>query len=139
MQAPMTISEELERLGEDGIDLVVAHDQARGPHAWPRNRPTVASRMPPPRGAITAQAKRRLHELDNETDAVWRERTRLLVEDARGVGAALIALAEEAAERFPAAGLSPTEAVRRVPAEAESPAVTAPAFPRGRRPAYGGE
>ena len=51
---------------------------------------------------ITAQAKSQLRELDNETDAVWRERSRLL-EDARTVGAALIALAEEAAERFPEA------------------------------------
>ena len=39
--------------------------------------------------------------LDSETDSVWRERERLL-EDARNVGLALIALAEEAAERFPA-------------------------------------
>ena len=50
---------------------------------------------------ITARAQRRLHELDAETDAVWRERERLL-DDVRAVSAALAALAEQASERFPA-------------------------------------
>jgi hypothetical protein len=126
MQAPMTISEELERLGEQTASiLVVAHDQA---HETTRLAQEQADRCVSDAAAnavaITAQAKHRLHELDNETDAVWRERTRLL-EDARGVGTALIALAEEAAERFPAAEPAPTEAVGHVP-EADAPAVAAP-------------
>ena len=50
---------------------------------------------------MTENAKRKLADLDNETDAIWRERARLL-DDARDVGLALIALAEEALERFPA-------------------------------------
>jgi cell division septum initiation protein DivIVA len=121
VQAPMTISEELERLGEQTASiLVVAHDQA---HETTRLAHEQAERCVSDAAtnavAITEQAKRRLHELDNETDAVWRERARL-VEDARGVGAALIALSEEAAERFPAADPQFTQAISRVPeAEAE--------------------
>ena len=49
---------------------------------------------------MTEHAKRKLADLDIETDAIWRERARLL-DDAREVGLALIALAEEALERFP--------------------------------------
>jgi hypothetical protein len=51
--------------------------------------------------AITEDANRRLGELDRETDTVWQERARL-IEDARSVATALLTLAEEAAERFPA-------------------------------------
>jgi vacuolar-type H+-ATPase subunit H len=51
--------------------------------------------------AITEEANRRLGELDRETDSVWQERARL-IDDARGVATALLSLAEDAAERFPA-------------------------------------
>src|SRR5439155_18957197 len=49
---------------------------------------------------MTEEAKRQLHELDAETDAIWRERVRL-IDDARTVATGLFALAEDAAERFP--------------------------------------
>jgi hypothetical protein len=49
---------------------------------------------------MTEQAKGQLRELDLETDAVWRERRRL-VEDVRTTATALFALAEDAIERFP--------------------------------------
>ncbi len=51
--------------------------------------------------SITEDANRRLGELDRETDSVWQERARL-IEDARGVATALLSLADDAAERFPA-------------------------------------
>ena len=46
------------------------------------------------------EAKSKLRELDTETDAVWRERSRL-IEDVRSVATALFSLSEEATERFP--------------------------------------
>jgi hypothetical protein len=46
------------------------------------------------------EAKSKLRELDTETDAVWRERSRL-IEDVRSVATTLFSLAEEATERFP--------------------------------------
>jgi hypothetical protein len=109
-QPPMSITEELERLGEQTASiLVVAHDKA---HETTRLAQQQAEQCIADAAsnavAITEQAKQELRELDIETDAVWRERARLL-EDARQVGAALIALAEEAGERFPAEG-KPAEA-----------------------------
>jgi len=99
----MSIGEEIERLGEQTASiLVVAHDRA---HDTTRRAQEQADRCIANAAsnavAITEQAKRDLRELDTETDSVWQERSRLL-DDARTTGAALIALADEAAERFPA-------------------------------------
>lgn len=102
-EAPgMSISEEIERLGEQTASiLVVAHDQA---HETARLAQEQADRRVAEATAnavaVTEEAKRQLRELDNETDAVWRERRRL-IEDVRSTGSALVALATEAAERFP--------------------------------------
>jgi hypothetical protein len=49
---------------------------------------------------MTEDANRRLRDLDVETDSVWQERSRL-VDDARSVATALMALADDAAARFP--------------------------------------
>ena len=100
---PISITEEIERLGEQTASiLVVAHDQA---HETTRLAQEQADRCIADAASnavsMTEEAKRKLHEIDVETDVVWRERTRLL-EDARTVGLALIAMAEEAVERFPA-------------------------------------
>ena len=99
---PISITDEIERLGEQTASiLVVAHDQA---HETTRSAREQADRTIADAAAsavaMTENAKRKLADLDNETDAVWRERARLL-DDARDVGLALIALAEEALERFP--------------------------------------
>ncbi len=112
-QPPMSITEEIERLGEQTASiLVVAHDQA---HETARLAREEADRRVAEAAAnavaITERARLQLGELDQETDVVWRERTRLL-EDARAVGVALVGLADEAVERFPA------EAVERFPATA---------------------
>jgi cell division septum initiation protein DivIVA len=103
--APMvSITDELERIGEQTASiLVVAHDQA---HETTRLAQEQAERCVADAAAnavqITAEAKEKLRELDAETDAVWRERERLL-EDVRVVSAALANLANQASERFPAA------------------------------------
>ena len=102
---PVSITDEIERLGEQTASiLVVAHDQA---HETTRAAREQADRCladaAASAAAMTENAKRKLGDLDNETDAIWRERARLL-DDARDVGLALIALAEEALERFPGEG-----------------------------------
>jgi hypothetical protein len=104
----ISITEEIERLGEQTASiLVVAHDQA---HETTRLAQEQADRCIADAAtnavAITEEAKQHLRELDNETDAVWRERARLL-EDARTTGLALVALAEEAQERFPEESKTP--------------------------------
>ena len=98
----ISITDEIERLGEQTASiLVVAHGQA---NETTRRAQEEADRCLADAALnanlLTEEAKRRLQEIDNDTDAVWRERARLL-DDARDVGLALIALSEEAAERFP--------------------------------------
>jgi hypothetical protein len=99
---PMSVAEELERLGEQTASiLVVAHDQAHETKRLAQEQAdSCIADAAANAVAITEKAKRELRELDEETDSVWRERARLL-DDARAVGAALIALTDEAAERFP--------------------------------------
>jgi DivIVA protein len=99
---PMSINEEIERLGEQTASiLVVAHDQA---NETTRRAQEQADRCIADAAAnavaMTAQAKQQLRELDSETDAVWQERQRL-IDDVRCTAAAMIALADEATERFP--------------------------------------
>ncbi|MBV9816840.1 MAG: DivIVA domain-containing protein [Solirubrobacterales bacterium] len=99
---PMSITEEIERIGEQTASiLVVAHDQA---NETTRRAEEQAERCIADAAAnavaITAEAKQRLHELDDETDSVWHERERLL-EDVRTVSVALASLADEAGHRFP--------------------------------------
>jgi hypothetical protein len=101
-ESPISITEEIERLGEQTASiLVVAHDKA---HETTRLAQEQADRCVADAAsnavAITEDAKRQLQSLDMETDTVWQERARLL-DDARAVGAALIALIDEAEARFP--------------------------------------
>jgi DNA repair exonuclease SbcCD ATPase subunit len=109
---PMSISEEIERLGEQTASiLVVAHDKA---HETARRAQQQAARAVSEAAAnaerLTAEAERRLRELDEETDSVWQERERLL-EDVREVSRTLATLADAATERFPAAPESSAPAV----------------------------
>jgi hypothetical protein len=107
-QPPMSISEELERIGEQTASiLVVAHDTAqettrRAEEQAERCLTDAATQAL----AITDEATVRLRELDEETDQVWRERARLL-EDVRDVSASLASLADQADERFPAESKGP--------------------------------
>lgn len=94
----------LERVGEEvsGI-LQRAHEAAAQITA--QSRTDVEQRLEMARqeaAQITADARHRLKELDVETDRIWAERQRI-VEDAQDLARQLLALAESAAERFPAA------------------------------------
>jgi DivIVA domain-containing protein len=51
-------------------------------------------------GEVTAAAERRVHELDLDTDRIWSERERIMM-DARDLSRQLEAVADLAAERFP--------------------------------------
>jgi len=120
-----SITEELERIGEQTASiLVVAHDQA---NETTRLAEEQAERCVADAAAnavaMTTEAKERLRELDSETDAVWRERERLL-EDVRSVSAALATLADQASDRFPAA--EPPAATMAFPVAHEMAAPMAP-------------
>jgi cell division initiation protein len=94
----------LERVGEEvsGI-LQRAHEAASQITA--QSRSEAEDRLERARqeaSRITADAERRLGELDTETDRIWAERQRI-VEDAQQLAGQLLALAQSAADRFPAA------------------------------------
>jgi hypothetical protein len=100
----------LERVGEEvsGI-LQRAHDAAAQITA--QSRSDAEDRLERARqeaAQITVDARRRLKELDAETDRIWAERHRI-VEDAQDLARQLLSLAEAAAERFPAADDLPEE------------------------------
>jgi DivIVA domain-containing protein len=67
---------------------------------------------------LLAEARARLTDLDAETDRIWAERQRI-VEDARQLASQLLAVAEEAVGRFPAADEHTTEEPSVVPPEPE--------------------
>jgi len=97
-----TVIEEIERIGEQtSAILTVAHDKA---HEMRRQAQEQADRCLADAASnavmITEDAKRQLRRLDSDTDAVWRDRSRLL-DDVRAVATALLSLAEDAVERFP--------------------------------------
>jgi hypothetical protein len=97
------VAAEIERIGtQTAAILHTAHEQAqettrRGQAQADRCLAAAASNAV----AITEEATQQLQQLDSDTDAVWRERARL-IEDVRIVATSLFSLAEEAADRFPA-------------------------------------
>jgi cell division septum initiation protein DivIVA len=124
-EAPMTIQEELERIGEETASiLVVAHDKA---HETTRLAQEQAERCIADAAAnavsITEEAKRKLSELEAETDVVRRRRERLIA-DVRNVSGSLGSLADDAERRF---ADEPQPAERTVQAEAQAePAMHGP-------------
>jgi DivIVA protein len=101
----------LSRVGEEvsGI-LQRAHDTAE--QITTQSRIDAEERLETARkeaAEITAGADQRLGELDSETDRIWEERHRI-VEDARELARQLMALADSAIERFPAAPEESAEA-----------------------------
>ena len=126
------VEAEIERVGEETSAILrVAHEQAS---EITRRAQTQADHCVQDAAAnavsMTEDAKRKLRQLDSETDAVWAERGRL-IEDVRSVATALFSLAEDAADRFP------EEGDRRGPAEPAPPmrAATAHRRPPRREPA----
>jgi hypothetical protein len=99
------VEAEIERVGEETSAILrVAHEQAS---EITRRARVEAERCVADAAAnavsMTEEAKRKLRQLDSETDAVWAERGRL-IEDVRNVATALFSLAEDAADRFPEDG-----------------------------------
>jgi cell division septum initiation protein DivIVA len=129
-----TVNEEIERIGEQtSAILTVAHDKA---HEMRRQAQEEADRCLADAASnavmITEDAKRQLRLIECDTDAVWRDRTRLL-DDVRAVATALFSLTEEAVERFPA---EPTKANKAaVDGRVRSMAMPAPSAPRRDAPA----
>ena len=98
----------LERVGEEVAGILQrAHDAASQITA--QSRSEAEDRLERARQEatrITADAERRLQELDVETDRIWSERQRI-VEDAQQLARQLLSLAHSAAIRFPAADDDP--------------------------------
>jgi cell division septum initiation protein DivIVA len=94
----------LERVGEEVTAILKrAHEAAAQITA--QSRIDAEDRLERARreeAQLTAGAKDRLKELDSETDRIWVERQRI-VEDAQELARQLLALAESAMARFPAA------------------------------------
>ena len=99
------VEAEIERVGEETSAILrVAHAQAA---EITRRAQSQADRCIADAAAnavaMTEDAKRKLRQLDSETDAVWAERGRL-IDDVRNVATGLFSLAEDAADRFPEDG-----------------------------------
>jgi DivIVA protein len=100
-EPPMSIQEELERIGEETASiLVVAHDKA---HETTQMAQEQAERCIADAAAnavsITEEAARKLQELEAETDGVARRRERLIA-DVRTISGSLVSLADDAERRF---------------------------------------
>jgi cell division septum initiation protein DivIVA len=125
-EAPMSIQEELERIGEETASiLVVAHDKA---HETTRMAQEQAERCIADAAAnavsITEEATRKLQQLEAETDGVRRHRERLIA-DVRNISGTLQSLADDAERRFTEQPTAPEPEVE-VEAGAE-PAMHGPA------------
>jgi hypothetical protein len=112
------VEAEIKEIGERTAAILrVAHEQA---NETTRRAQTEADRCLADAAAnavaMTEEAKRKLRDLDNDTDSVWRERARM-IDDARQLAAALSTLADNAASRFPAE----PEPVSRPPLRASEP------------------
>jgi len=97
------VAVEIERIGEQTAAILrTAHEQAQETTRRGQVQADhVLSAAAANAVAITEDATQQLRQLDSDTDSVWRERGRL-IEDVRIIATALLALAEDAAERFPA-------------------------------------
>ena len=97
------VATEIERIGEQTAAILrTAHEQAQETtRRGQLQADHVLSAAAANAVAITEDATQQLRRLDSDTDSVWRERGRL-IEDVRIIATALLALAQDAAERFPA-------------------------------------
>ena len=101
--SPRAVAAEIERIGEQTAAILrTAHEQAQETTRRGQVQADhVLSAAAANAVAITEDATQQLRQLDADTDSVWRERGRL-IDDVRIIATALVALAEDAAERFPA-------------------------------------
>ena len=131
------VQAEIDRVGEETSAILrVAHEQAA---EITRRARVEAERCVSDAAAnavsMTEDAKRKLRQLDSETDAVWAERMRL-IEDVRNVATSLFSLAEDATDRFPEDGGKESATVaasvvqpatKPAPAAQPAPALAGPA------------
>jgi DivIVA protein len=127
--AASAVDAEITRVGEETSAILrVAHEQAG---EITRRARVEADKCVADAAAnavkMTEDAKRKLRQLDTETDAVWSERMRL-IEDARNVATSLFSLAEDACDRFPedADRGTPTVAAAAVEPDPKPVAATSP-------------
>jgi cell division septum initiation protein DivIVA len=134
-----SVEDEIARLGQETSAILrVAHEQAaeitrRARVEAERCVADAASNAV----AMTDDAKRKLRQLDSETDAVWAERIRL-IEDVRNVATSLFSLAEDATDRFPedadkggSAGSVIATAAPAKPTESKAPGAMGPKLQPG--------
>ncbi len=118
----------LERVGEEVAGILQrAHDTAS--QITTQSRSEAEDRLEAARREatdISTEAADRVKELDLETDRIWEERLRI-VEDARDLARQLLALADSAAQRFPAEETESTESVSPEVAEVFAAAAAASA------------
>jgi len=124
------VQAEIDRVGEETSAILrVAHEQAA---EITRRARVEAERCVSDAAAnavsMTEDAKRKLRQLDSETDAVWAERMRL-IEDVRNVATSLFSLAEDASDRFPEDGDKESATVA-ASAVQPAPKPTPPAQPK---------
>jgi DivIVA protein len=113
--------EEIARVGDEtSAILAVAHDKAQAlvMRAQEQADALIAEANAGAK-AVTEDADRRLGALDGDTDAVWRERTRL-IEDTRKLADRLLTVADDAADRFPPEAEEKASAVAPAPDPAAS-------------------
>jgi hypothetical protein len=113
--------EEIARVGDEtSAILSVAHDNAQALVARAQEQAdALIAEANAAAKAATEDAERRLGELDGDTDAVWRERTRL-IDDTRKLADRLLSVADEAADRFPPEAEEKAGAVAPAPDPADS-------------------
>jgi cell division initiation protein len=121
----------LERVGEQISGILQRAHEAAG-QITTQSRSEAEDRLEQSRREarqITQEAEQRVKDLDADTDRIWAERHRI-VDDARGLAAELLTLAEAAAERFPPAEEAVSEPHEGAPApyDVEATAAT-PADP----------
>jgi cell division initiation protein len=129
----------LERVGEQISGILQRAHEAAG-QITTQSRSEAEDRLEQSRREatqITQEAEQRVKDLDADTDRIWAERHRI-VDDARGLAAELLALAEAAAERFPPAEEAAPEPAEGAPASYDVEA-SAGGLPGAGEPEPGGE
>ncbi len=96
------VKQEIDRIGAATADILqVAHERAE--RLTSRAREEANARVDLAHAEakqITASAEKRMRQLDADADAVWQERRRL-IDDTKVLADRLLAVADDAAERFP--------------------------------------
>lgn len=101
-QPQAAVKEEIDRIGAATADILrVAHERAERISSRAREEANARVDLAHAEAKqITADAEKRMRQLDADADIVWQERRRL-INDTRQLADKLLAVADDAAERFP--------------------------------------